>query len=79
MPIPLDALGAAPGGLDDFRITTPREIGAMLKLLVDGNTQLNLNASDGSVVSATLWTADQARGRIGFSVNPDDQIGRAHV
>lgn len=72
MPMPLDALGAAPGGLDEFRITTPREVGAMLKLLIDGNVQVNLNASDGSVVSATLWTADHDRGSIGFSVNPDD-------
>ena len=79
MPMPLDALGAAPGGLDEFRITTPREIGAMLKLLVDGNIQLNLNASDGSVVSATLWTADPTRGSIGFSVNPDDPAINALV
>jgi flagellar brake protein len=79
MPMPLDALGAAPGGLDEFRITTPREIGAMLKLLLDGNVQLNLNASDGSVVSATLWTADVIRGSIGFSVNPDDPAVNALV
>ena len=79
LPMPLDALAAAPGGLDDFRITTPREIGAMLKLLVDANVQLNLNASDGSVVSATLWTADASRGSIGFSVNPDDPALHALV
>jgi flagellar brake protein len=69
MPMPLDALGAGPSGLDEFRITRPSEIGAMLKLLVDGNVQLNLNASD---VSATLWSADLTRASIGFSVNPDD-------
>lgn len=79
LPMPLDALGAAPGGLDEFRITTPREIGAMLKLLVDGNVQLNLNGSDGSVVSATLWTADPIRGHIGFAVNPDDPALNALV
>ena len=79
MPMPLDALAAAPGGLDDFRISTPREIGVMLKLLVDGNVQLNLNASDGSVISATLWTADSARASIGFSVNPDDPALHALV
>ena len=79
MPMPLDALGAAADGLEDFRITTPREIGAMLKLLVDANVQLNLNASDGSVVSATLWTADPARASIGFSVNPDDPALQALV
>ncbi len=79
LPMPLDALGAAPGGLDEFRITTAREIGAMLKQLQDGNVQLNLNASDGSVVSATLWTADAARGSIGFCVNPDDPALHALV
>jgi len=79
LPMPLDALGRAPGGLDEFRITTPREIGAMLKLLVDGNVQLNLNASDGSVVSATLWTADATRGSIGFSVDPSDPALQALV
>ena len=79
MPMPLDALGATSDGLEDFRITTPREIGAMLKLLVDANVQLNLNASDGSVVSATLWTADSARASIGFSVNPDDPALQALV
>ena len=72
MPMPLDALGAAPGGLDEFRITTPSVIGAMLKLLVDGNVQLNLNASDGSVVSATVWALDTERGSLGFSVDPHD-------
>ena len=79
MPMPLDALGAAPGGLDEFRITTPREIGAMLKLLIDANVQLNLNGCDGSVVSATLWTADATRGSIGFCVNPDDPAVNALV
>jgi flagellar brake protein len=72
LPMPLGTLDAGPGGLDDFRITTPREIGLMLKQLVDTNVQLNLNASDGSVVSATLWSADLVRGVIGFNVNGDD-------
>jgi len=72
MPMPLDALGAAPGGLDEFRITSPREIAAMLRLLCDGSVQMNLNASDGSVVSATVWTMSAERGEIGFNVDPGD-------
>ena len=72
MPMPLDALGALPGGLDEFRLTSPREIAAMLRQLCDGSVQLNLNASDGSVVSATVWTMDAERGDIGFNVDPDD-------
>jgi len=72
MPMPLDALGAAPGGLDEFRLDSPREIGAMLRQLCDGSVQLNLNASDGSVVSATVWTTDAERGTLGLSVDPSD-------
>lgn len=72
MPMPLDALGSAPGGLDEFRITAPREIAAMLRQLCDGSIELNLNASDGSVLSATVWATDAERGTIGFSVDPND-------
>jgi c-di-GMP-binding flagellar brake protein YcgR len=72
MPMPLDALGAAHGGLDEFRLTSPREIAAMLKQLVDGSVQLNLNASEGSVVSATVWSIDAERGCMGFNVDPHD-------
>ena len=79
MPMPLDSLGTGPSGLDEFRLTSPREIGAMLKQLSDGSVQLNLNASDGSVVSATLWSIDAERGSIGFSVNPDDPALHALV
>lgn len=79
MPMPLDSLATGPSGLDEFRLTSPREIGAMLKQLMDGSIQLNLNASDGSVVSATLWTIDAERGSIGFNVNPDDPALHALV
>lgn len=72
MPMPLDALGAGPGGLDEFRVIAPREIAAMLKQLCDGSLQLNLNASNGSVVSATVWTQDASRGSLGFNVDPTD-------
>ena len=69
--MPLDALGAAPGGLDDFRVTAPREIAAMLRQLCDGNVQMNLNASDGSAVNTTVWSMDADRGEIGFNVDPE--------
>jgi c-di-GMP-binding flagellar brake protein YcgR len=72
MPMPLDALGRAPGGLEEFRVTAPREIAAMLRQLCDGSIQLNLNSSDGSVVSATVWTMDAERGSLGFAVDPED-------
>src|SRR5881628_509797 len=72
MPMPLDALGAGPGGLDEFRISTPREIAAMLRQLYDGNVVLNLNAPDGSVVRGTVWTMDSERGSLGFNIDADD-------
>ncbi len=69
--MPLDALGAA-GDLAEFRVDSPREVAAMLRQLLDTSAQLNLNASDGHVVAATLWTADADRDCIGFSVDPTD-------
>lgn len=68
----LDTLGAVPGGLDEFRISTPREVALMLRQLCDGSVQLNLNASDGNVVSGTVWATDAERGTIGFCVDPKD-------
>jgi c-di-GMP-binding flagellar brake protein YcgR len=72
MPMPLDALGAAPGGLDEFRVTAPGEIATLLRRLYDGNVELNLHAGEGVVVAATVWTTDAGRGSIGFSVDPAD-------
>ena len=68
MPMPLDALGAA-NGLGEFRVDSPREVASLLRQLCDGNITLNLNASDGSVVSATLWTFDTERGSLGFNID----------
>lgn len=67
--MPLDAVAAAHGGLDDFHITSPVELAAMLKLLLDANAVLNLNAPNGMAVAATLWTVDASRGAISFSAD----------
>lgn len=72
MPMPLDALGADAGGLDEFRMTAQREIVAMLRQLSDGSVRLNLNASDGSVVGGTVWALDGERDSLGLSVDPHD-------
>jgi len=71
-PMPLDSLAAQPGGLDDFRITSPREIAAMLKQLCDGNVRLNLNSPDGSVLGVMLWTVDTVRNRLSFSADENE-------
>ncbi len=71
-PSPLDTLAAAHGGLDDFRITQPTEVVAMLRKLQDGNVMLNVNAPNGSAVTAMLWAIDSDRQSISLSVDADD-------
>jgi len=70
--MPLDALGALPGGLDEFRITAAREIATMLRQLLDGSVRLNLNGSDGGAMAATVWTVDAERDSLSFSVDGQD-------
>ncbi|HEY9063730.1 MAG TPA: flagellar regulator YcgR PilZN domain-containing protein [Burkholderiaceae bacterium] len=69
-PMPLDQIHA--GAFAEFRVDSPREVASLLRQLADGNIALNLNASDGHVVSATLWTVDADRGSIGLAVDPTD-------
>ncbi|HUG22551.1 flagellar brake protein [Piscinibacter sp.] len=58
--------------LDDFRITAPAEIAALLKQLADQSVHLSLNAPNGSSITVTVWTVDAARGKISFSAVADD-------
>jgi c-di-GMP-binding flagellar brake protein YcgR len=64
-------------GLDEFRVTSPREIQGLLKQLLDGSVLLNLNASDGSVFTSAIWTIDSSRGTIGFNADPNDPAMQA--
>lgn len=70
--MPLDALGAAPGGLDEFRVTDPREIALMLRRLCVGSVPVNLHAGNGSAAAATVWAVDAERGSLGLNVDPRD-------
>lgn len=67
--MPLDAVAAAHGGLDDFHITAPAELAAMLKQLLESNAVLNLNAPNGTALAVTLWAIDAERGVISFSAD----------
>ena len=61
LPMPraaLDALSARPGGLDDVRITSAREIHATLRQLQDGNVRLHLNGRAGQSLAVTVWSAE---------------------
>ena len=75
-PAPLDGM-SHDDGLDEFRMTSQREIQALLRQLVDGSVLLNLNASDGSVFTSAIWTLDTERGTIGFNADPADPAMQA--
>ena len=72
--MPLESLSAQHGGLDEFRISAPREITAMLKQFQDGNVLLNLNGSNGAMLSTTLWSLDPARGQLSFSADAGSPV-----
>jgi flagellar brake protein len=58
--------------LDEFRVSSPRDIGTLLKQLLDGSVLLNLNGSDGGVFTSAIWTLDSTRSTIGFNADPTD-------
>jgi c-di-GMP-binding flagellar brake protein YcgR len=62
----------AAGRIDDFRITSPAEIAAMLRQLADGNVHVSLNSANGVSITATVWTVDAQRGLVSFSTLPDE-------
>lgn len=75
-PAPLDGMNHD-DGLDEFRVSSPREIQTLLKQLLDGSVLLNLNASDGGVFTSAIWTLDSGRGTIGFNADPADPAMQA--
>jgi c-di-GMP-binding flagellar brake protein YcgR len=70
-PAPLDGMNHD-SVLDEFRVSSPREVQTLLRQLHDGSVLLNLNASDGSVFTSAIWTLDSTRGTIGFNADPGD-------
>jgi c-di-GMP-binding flagellar brake protein YcgR len=79
LPMQLDALAAAHGGLEEFRMTAPPELVKTLKTLADGNVLINLNGSDGAAYTTTLWAIDAARGVLSFSADADSNQVQALV
>ena len=61
-PAPLRGM-SADDGLDEFRVSSSRDVGSVL---------LNLNGSDGRVFTSAIWTLDTTRGTIGFNADPND-------
>jgi c-di-GMP-binding flagellar brake protein YcgR len=70
-PAPLTTMSGSEG-LDEFRITSPRDVGMLLKQLLDGAVVLSLHGSDGNVFRSAIWTMDSARATIGFNADPND-------
>jgi c-di-GMP-binding flagellar brake protein YcgR len=79
LPMPLDAVAAAHGGLEEFRMTAQPELVKTLKSLADGNILINLNGSDGAAYTTTLWSIDAERGVLSFSADADSTQVQALV
>ena len=71
LPASLDGM-AQDDDVDEFRVSSPRDLQAIVKQLLDGSVLLNLHGDDGSVFTTALWTMDSARGTIGFNADPND-------
>jgi len=79
LPLQLDALAAAHGGLEEFRITSQAELLSTLKSLADGSVLVNLNGSDGAAYTTTVWSIDAERGVVSFSADADSNQVQALV
>ena len=72
LPMPLDAMAAAHGGLEPYRLGAAAEVAAMLRRLQEANVPLNLNTPQGGVYTTTLWATDAARGVLSFAADARD-------
>jgi c-di-GMP-binding flagellar brake protein YcgR len=70
-PAPLEGMSGKEA-LEEFRISSPRDVGTLLKQLLDGTVLLSMHGSDGSVFRSAIWTMDTARATIGFNADPND-------
>jgi c-di-GMP-binding flagellar brake protein YcgR len=69
-PMEIDASSGAT--IDEFRVSAPAELRSLLKRLLDGNVLVNLNASDGTAYTTTIWTLDHARGVLTLAADVSD-------
>lgn len=59
--------------LDDYRITSPDEIEAMLRRIQEERALVTLSGPDGSTFTTLLWSIDAPRGVICFNGESGDQ------
>ena len=69
-PAELDAAGDE-DPWHEFRVGHPAEVLALLRRLRDGAHPVNLNGPGGQMLGTVLWSLDEARGRLNFSVEPE--------
>lgn len=76
LPAPLGSLGlsagAAAGSLEEFRVSAPAEVHALLKELLDGNVLVTLSTPEGLSYTTTVWSIDTARGVLSLSADAGD-------
>jgi c-di-GMP-binding flagellar brake protein YcgR len=69
-PAPLPAEGAH-AAWTEFRVGHPGERLGLLRQLRDGNVPVQLSSPDGHAVATSLWSVDDSRQRLNFSINPE--------
>ncbi len=72
LPMPLEALAATHGDVEEFRITAPAEVKRLLEMFCSAGMTLNFNAPGGVAVTALLLVVDSAHGLLGFQVQAAD-------
>jgi c-di-GMP-binding flagellar brake protein YcgR len=77
-PAPLPA-GDGREAWQDFRITHPGELLATLRQLRDSGVPVQLSGPQARGISASLWSADEASGRLNFSIGSADKAAAAMV
>jgi c-di-GMP-binding flagellar brake protein YcgR len=70
-PAELDTHGSA-DAWGEFRVRLPGERIALLRQLRDGAIPVNLSMPGGATLRTAIWTLDEARGRMSFSVDAGD-------
>jgi c-di-GMP-binding flagellar brake protein YcgR len=65
-------LGDAGDGMDEFRVTAPAEVLALLRRLLEGGCDLVLSAPGGVHLRSSLWTVDADRGWLSLAADLGD-------
>ncbi len=67
-PAPIATLSGR--AIDEFRVSHPSEVVALLRRVSEGNVLVQLCAPDGAVYACTLWAVDPQQRRLSFDADP---------